>query len=181
MKKIIIIITLLLLTTSLNIAFAASPPTEEQVKSEFLTLVNKHIDGYTDNPRIMVYNISGFESQNVKDGWRKSKCVITGNFEYDIEQTDSTDVPYTAHLIYKMFVLISPPFSTKDEAEKTDTFIQFRQPQVYRITFSYQDGKWLPEKYESQFKVERNLAPFWLPMEKSTLSSPYKRVVVITN
>jgi len=181
MKKIISLITLFLFIISLNIAFAAPPPTEEQVKSEFLTLVNKHLDGYTDNPRIMVYNISGFETQNVKDGWRKSKCVITGNFEYDIQQTDSTDVPYTAHLIYKMFVLVSPPFPTKEEAEKTETFIQYKQPQVYRITFSYQDGKWLPEKYESQFQVERSLAPFWLPMEKSTLSSPYKRVVVITN
>lgn len=176
MKKIIL---LLLLLTALSSTAFASPPPKEQVESELLTLINHHIDGYKDNPRVMICQILGYESQNVKDGWRKSKCIITGDYSYEIQQTNSVDSPYTAYFIYKMFILVSPPYSTREDAERTEVFKENNRPNVYRISLSYQDGKWTPIKYESQFQVERNIPPFWRAMEQNISNTAYKRVVVI--
>lgn len=150
---------------------------EEQIKLAFQDLAKKHVEGYKEDPRILVYDISAF-SPGVQADWRKSKCVVTGDYTYDIQKTDSSTKPYTAFLIYQMYTYVTPAQPTKEIAEKCDTYEENKKPGVYRISFYYQNGKWIPEKYESQMQVERSLAPFWFPHAQDLKHTQFKRLVV---
>lgn len=175
MEKILLLLCVLFVFSN-NLAFAA--PDEQSIKSSFENLVKKHMDGYTDDPRVLVYYVPGDVSPNVPAGWRKSKCVALPDYSYDVKKTDSITTPYTAYLIYKMYVLVSPAFDTKEMAENTETFKENKTPNVYRISFSYQNGSWIPETYETEFRVERSVPPIWRTIRQDNWSSPYKRVVV---
>ncbi|MBP2635511.1 MAG: hypothetical protein H6Q72_1418 [Firmicutes bacterium] len=176
MKKIICLMLFVISVLSVNLASAT--PDEQSITTSFQALAKKHIDGYKSDPRILVYFIPGHISGTAPEGWRKSKCVVNEDYTCDIQKTDSLTTPYKAYLIYKMNVLVSPPFPTKELAENTEVFNANATFKAHRITFSFQDGKWIPEKYEYEFQVERSLKPFWFEIRQNPTYSPYQRVVV---
>lgn len=176
MKKIICLVFFVISVFFVSLAFAA--PDEQTLTASFNDLAKKHIDGYKTDPRILVYFIPGHISETVPEGWRKTKCVVDAEYMSYIQKTDSATTPYKAYLIYKMKVLVSPPFATKELAESTDDFNENRDPDVCRITFAFQDGRWIPERYEKQLRVERTAPPFWFEIKQNPESSPYQRVVV---
>ncbi len=157
-----------------SLAFAAH---QETISSSFETVVKKHIDSYKSDPRILVYYIPEHVSANIQAGWRKSKCEVTENYTFAVKETDSLITPYKAYLIYKMKILVSPAFSSKELAETTEDFKESSN-KLYKITFSFQDGRWIPEKYEDQFQIERSVPPVWFEIKQNPASSPFKRIVV---
>lgn len=173
MKK---IICLLFVVIFINFSICTAESIDEDlIRTSFEKIVKKHIDGYKTDPRIMVYYIPNI--YDVRAGWRKSKCIALEDYLINIEETGDINSPYTAQLIFKLYVLVTPPQQTKEIAENTEVFMEKKDPQVYRITFSYKDGTWIAEKYESQYRVERSIPPFWRAMENVN-SSPYKRVAI---
>ncbi|MDF2571984.1 MAG: hypothetical protein K0R55_3588 [Sporomusa sp.] len=176
MKKTITLILCIIFAFSGNLVFAA--PDDQSIKSSFQDLVKKHMDGYTDDPRVLVYYVPESVTYKVPVGWRKSKCIVLEDYSYDVEKTDSITTPYTAYLIYKMYIMVSPALATKELAESTEIFKENNTPNVYRISFSYQNGSWIPETYEAEFRIERSVPPIWRTITQDYWSAPYKRVVV---
>ncbi len=175
MKRVLLLIFLALLFNVSDLA--ATSNNQQTIDDSFKVVIKKHLDGYRTDPRIMVYDITGFEKDNVKSGWRKSKCVVTGDYSYDIQETGLVNRPYTAHLIFKLYTIVSGPYPTREEAENAEDLGKFTTPDTYRITFSYQNGTWIPEKYETQFQVLPTLPPFWMAMDNIN-SAPYQRVII---
>ena len=155
-----------------------SAPNEQEIMNSFQDLVTKHINGYNDDPRVMIYFVPGNLSLNVKEGWRKSKCAVTKNYSYEIQKPNSETGQYTGFLIYEMYIYVSPAQSTKELAEATEAFNKNTTPGVYKISFSYQDGKWVPSKYEEQIRTESTLPPFWLTVTQNPLATHFKRLVI---
>ncbi|VBB05610.1 Hypothetical protein LUCI_0820 [Lucifera butyrica] len=175
MRKLIVLVLLLLNLTATTVLAA---PDEQEIASSFHDLVTKHINGYKEDPRVMIYFIPGNISPTVKEGWRKSKCVVTENYSYAIQKPASKTGQYTGFLIYEMYIFVSPAQPTKELAEATETFNKNVTPGVYKISFSYQDGKWVPLKYQEQVRAERTVPPVWLTITPNPLSTHFKRLII---
>lgn len=170
MKKLVCLFSILLLIGLVHPAAAADQ--QQTIDTSFKVAIKKHLDSYKLDPRATVYSV-GFD----ESGWRKSQCVVTGRYFYNIQPTGLVNRPYTAHLTYRLYMQVSDIYPSRDAAEAANKFPKYTAPDTYRITFHYQDGNWIPEKYETQFQLLPGLLSSWLTLE-NTNSEQYRQVAV---
>lgn len=170
MKKLFCLFSIFLLISLVHPAAAADQ--QQTIDASFKVAIKKHLDSYKLDPRATVYSVGFGESS-----WRKSQCAVTGRYFYDIQPTGLVNRPYTAQLTYRLYMQVSDIYSSRDAAEMTNKFPKYTAPDTYRITFQYQDGNWIPEKYETQFQMLPGLPPLWLTLE-NTNSDQYRQVAV---
>jgi len=169
MKKIISLIIFTFILSCFNLGFAA--PDEQTVISSFQEVIQKHLDSYQDDPRIMVYYVPS------DTYWIKSKCIVSNDYTYDIQKTNSIITPYTGYFIYKMRISTIDKQPTKEAAEAFNTFNKNgdRLPVNCRITFSYQGDKWIPQKYEIQSLISDK----WYDVTNDTSDAVmYQRILI---
>lgn len=146
MKK-VLAFSILILLFSCNLIFAAQD--EQIVISSFQDIVKKHIESYSDDPRIMTYFISA-NKYSPKSYWIKSKCTVLSDYSFDIQKTNSIITPYTGYVIYKMQTWVTDEQPTKEAAETATSLHTIGGLSNCRITFAFQGDAWIVKKYEYQ-------------------------------
>lgn len=141
MKKIFSLLVLFFIIISTNITFASSE--DQSAISSFKDVVQKHMDSYIDDPRILVFNLN--------PDWLKTKAVVS-NASFDVQRTNSIVSPYVGIMVYNMSVG-SIKKSTKEAVENDNNFQYDLPDYLCRITFSYQNEKWVPTRY--QFEIPK--------------------------
>ena len=142
MKILIIILVCFLLPGTV-----LSAPDEQVILMTFQDVVTKHIDGYSNDPRISVRYISAEPVINLAAYWMKSKISVSDS-SYDVQKSSSIVSPYIGILNYKVVLYNTKKQPTKELAENDNFFESPGIPGTARITFAFQSNKWVVKKYE---------------------------------
>ena len=99
--------------------------------------------------------------------WVKSKVEVVGDYSIDVQKTNSLISPYTGILIYQIGVSSTERVETRAAAEALFVFpSEPKYPMSYKITFAYQNDKWVPKIYEHCISSKCNVETDALWLER---------------
>ena len=138
MKKLKVFLLITILMISL-LSFA-DQNSDANCVLDFEKRLEKHFKSYETNPRESVMMLGA--------GWVKKRYCLSGEYNYDVQRTNSLISPYTAICEFNLKRSYTDFHKTKEEAQKDNNFINSDET-LHRHTYLFQKGKWNVSKREN--------------------------------